>query len=44
LRQRLRERLQGVDWSRALADVRTFLEVGEDAGLLTEENLKRVVG
>lgn len=34
------ERLQGVDWERAAADVRPFLEVPEEVDLIREEALK----
>ena len=40
----VRARLWGVDWARAVADVRPFLEPGAQAALLTEENLGRGLG
>ncbi|MBL7202422.1 MAG: nucleotidyl transferase AbiEii/AbiGii toxin family protein [Anaerolineae bacterium] len=40
----LRERLQAMDWEQVTADVRPFLAPGTDPGLLTLENLLRVVG
>ena len=40
----VRERLQAVTWDRVVADVRPFLEPSADLGLLTLENLQRVVG
>jgi predicted nucleotidyltransferase component of viral defense system len=43
-REAVRARLQHVDWTRAAADVRPFLEPGADAALLTPGNLARVLG
>jgi hypothetical protein len=43
-RQVVRERLISLDWENVLADVRAFLEPGFDMGLLTKENLVRVLG
>ena len=43
-RQSVRERLQGLAWDRVVADVRPFLEPGTDPGLLTLENLLRLLG
>jgi hypothetical protein len=40
----VRERLQTVAWDRVVADVRPFLEPSADPGLLTPENLLRVIG
>ncbi|MDW8319274.1 MAG: nucleotidyl transferase AbiEii/AbiGii toxin family protein [Anaerolineae bacterium] len=37
-------RLREADWRRAVADVRPFLAPGADVGLLTPENLRRVLG
>ena len=37
------DRLRAVDWPQAVADVRPFLEPGTDAGLLTLENLRRLL-
>jgi len=37
------QRLQKVAWAEAAAEVRPFLESGADAGLLTMENLQRVL-
>lgn len=37
------QRLQTVVWAEAVADVRPFLEPGADAGLLTAENVKRLL-
>lgn len=38
------ERLEGVAWERAVEDVRPFLGPGADAGLLTREMVRRVLG
>lgn len=42
-REIIRRRLEEISWDRAVADVRPFLEPGVDAGLLTRENLNRVL-
>lgn len=42
-REAVRERLQGLAWGQVVADVHPFLEPGVDAGLLTLENLLRVL-
>ena len=42
-RETVRERLQGLAWDQVVADVRPFLEPGVDVGLLTLENLLRVL-
>jgi len=42
-RQIVWQRLQKVAWTEAAAEVRPFLEPGADAGLLTLENLQRVL-
>ena len=42
-RETVRERLQGLAWGQVVADVRPFLEPGVDVGLLTLENLLRVL-
>jgi hypothetical protein len=42
-REVVHERLREADWAQAVADVRPFLEPGADAGLLTPENLARVL-
>ncbi len=43
-RSRVNERLGDLDWESIRADVRPFVEPGFDLGLLTKENLERVVG
>ena len=43
-RQAVQQRLQGVAWEPVADDVRPFLDSSADVGLLTEENLKRVLG
>ena len=43
-REKVRERLQKLDWKDIQADVRPFIEPGFDLGLLTLENLERVLG
>lgn len=40
----VRERLEGLAWDRVVADVRPFLEPGAGVGLLTRENLLRLLG
>ena len=40
----VRERLQPVAWERVATDVRPFLEPSADVGLLTRENVMRVLG
>jgi predicted nucleotidyltransferase component of viral defense system len=40
----VRERLRSLAWDQVAADVRPFLEPGADPGLLTLENLMRVLG
>ncbi len=42
-REAVRNRLCQLDWSKAVADVRPFLEPGADPNLLTRENLLRVL-
>ncbi|MBC7227714.1 MAG: nucleotidyl transferase AbiEii/AbiGii toxin family protein [Thermoflexales bacterium] len=42
-REAVRQRLRQVDWKRAVDDVRPFLEPEADPGLLTEENLMRLL-
>ena len=42
-RQILSDRLQTLSWERVVSDVRPFLEVDADVGLLTRENLLRLV-
>lgn len=42
-RDAVRERLQAVAWSQALADVAPFLEPGFDPALLSRENLERLL-
>lgn len=39
----VRERLEGLRWEQVAADVRPFLEPSADLGLLTLENVRRVV-
>jgi len=43
-REAVRERLRALAWDQVAADVRPFLEPGADPGLLTLENLLRVLG
>lgn len=43
-REVVRSRLQTLAWDRLVADVRPFLEPGTDSGLLTRENVMRVLG
>jgi hypothetical protein len=43
-REVVRERLRALAWDQVAADVRPFLEPGADAGLMTLENLLRVLG
>ena len=43
-REFVRERLQALDWRQVTNDVRPFLEPGADPGLLTRENMMRVLG
>ncbi|MEW6232930.1 MAG: nucleotidyl transferase AbiEii/AbiGii toxin family protein [Chloroflexota bacterium] len=43
-REIVRDRLQSLDWARIVADVRPFLEPGADPGLLTRENVLRLLG
>ncbi|MCC7352594.1 MAG: nucleotidyl transferase AbiEii/AbiGii toxin family protein [Anaerolineae bacterium] len=43
-RQVVRDRIQSLAWDRVGADVRPFLEPGADPGLLTRENVMRVLG
>jgi predicted nucleotidyltransferase component of viral defense system len=40
----VRDRLQALAWDHVLADVRPFLEPSADLGLLTLENVQRVLG
>ncbi len=40
----LRDRLEGMDWKRAVADVRPFLDPGANPELLTLENMNRPLG
>jgi hypothetical protein len=42
-RAAVRQRLEAVAWEPVAADVRPFLDAGTDAGLLTAENLARVL-
>jgi predicted nucleotidyltransferase component of viral defense system len=42
-REPVRRRLEAIDWSQVAADVRPFLEPGADPGLLTLDNLLRVL-
>jgi predicted nucleotidyltransferase component of viral defense system len=39
----VRQRIETIDWERALPDVLPFLEPGTDANLLTKENLLKVL-
>jgi len=43
-RTAVRQRLRAVPWERVVADVRPFLEPSADPGILTRENLMRVLG
>jgi hypothetical protein len=43
-RQAVRHRLQAVTWEPVVDDVRPFLDSSAEAGLLTAENLRRVLG
>jgi predicted nucleotidyltransferase component of viral defense system len=43
-RQAVHQRLQSVAWEPVIDDVRPFLDSSADAGLLTAENLMRVLG
>lgn len=43
-RPAVRERLESTSWDRVVADVRPFLDPRTDLGLLTPENLMRVLG
>jgi predicted nucleotidyltransferase component of viral defense system len=43
-RKAVRDRLRGVAWDRAVADVRPFLDPSADPRLLTPENLQGVLG
>ena len=43
-RKVVRDRLRGVAWDRAVADVRPFLDPSADPHLLTSENVRRVLG
>lgn len=43
-RPAIQTRLQEVNWSQVVADVRPFLESGDAATMLTPENLARVLG
>ncbi|MGB9302064.1 MAG: hypothetical protein WCD51_15930, partial [Anaerolineae bacterium] len=43
-RELVRTRLQALPWDQVLADVRPFLEPPADVGLLTFENIMRVLG
>jgi hypothetical protein len=42
-REQVNQRLRLLDWSGVLADVKPFVEPGFDLGLLTQENLERVL-
>ncbi len=42
-RRELSERLQALDWARAVTDVRPFLESPEESSLLTRENLLQLL-
>lgn len=42
-RKIVRSHLQALDWNQVIADVRPFLEPGADPGLLTHENVMRVL-
>jgi hypothetical protein len=42
-REIVSDRLQALSWDRVVSDVRPFLEADTDTGLLTRENLLRVV-
>ncbi len=43
-RPQVRKRLAAIDWPRVVNDVRPFLEPSADPNLLTQENLRRVLG
>ncbi len=43
-REVVRDRLRAVAWDQAVADVRPFLDPSADPGLLTPENIRRLVG
>ena len=43
-RRAIREKLQAVSWNQVGSDVSPFLEPGVDPGLITRENLERVLG
>jgi hypothetical protein len=43
-RSAVRERLLALDWDKAVADVRPFLEPGADPGILSRENLVGLIG
>lgn len=43
-REAVLSRLRGVDWTRITADVRPFLEIPTEIGLLTEETVAGVLG
>jgi len=43
-REAVRRRLQAAPWDQIVSDVRPFLEPSADPGLLTPENLRRVLG
>ena len=43
-RKAVRRRLRTVAWELVVNDVQPFLDLSADAGLLTEENLARVLG
>jgi hypothetical protein len=42
-RDPVRQRIETIDWERALPDVLPFLEPGTDPDLLTKENLLQVL-
>ena len=42
-RDELRERMEGLDWERARADVRPFLERERDIALVTEETVRNLL-
>ncbi|MBI2863635.1 MAG: nucleotidyl transferase AbiEii/AbiGii toxin family protein [Chloroflexi bacterium] len=42
-RDTVRQRLEKLDWARVVADIRPFVEAGADLGLLTRENVMRVL-
>jgi len=43
-RDELRRRIEALDWDRARADVRPFLERGRDIALVTAESLRNLLG